>query len=58
MVFSPDSKYLACGCGDKTVKILSIEANKVVTALRGHKDKVRSIAYSPDGKILASVSDD
>jgi WD40 repeat protein len=38
VAFSPDSKYLASGSGDKTVKLWSVESQKMVTTLQGHND--------------------
>jgi WD40 repeat protein len=49
---------LASGSADKTVKLWSVESQKVVTTLQGHSSWVYSIAFSPDGKYLASGSQD
>jgi WD40 repeat protein len=56
VAFSPDSKYLASGSIDKTVKLWRIESQKEVTTLIGHSDRVCSVAFSPDGKYLVSGS--
>jgi WD40 repeat protein len=43
---------------DKTVKLWSVESQKEVTTLQGHSSEVLSVAFSPDGKYLASGSGD
>jgi WD40 repeat protein len=43
---------------DNTVKLWSVEWQKEVTTLQGHNDRVYSVAFSPDGKYLASGSYD
>jgi WD40 repeat protein len=58
IAFSPDSKYLASGSQDKTVKLWSVESQKEVTSLLGHNNKITSVTFSPDGKYLASGSQD
>ncbi len=50
VAFSPDSKYLASGSADKTVRLWSVESQKEVYTLQGHSSPVRSFAFSPDGK--------
>ncbi len=49
---------MASGSGDKTVKIWSVEYKKELTTLKGHNKAVKSISFSPDGKYLASGSED
>ncbi len=39
---------------DNTVKLWGVESQKEVTTLRGHSSWVNSVAFSPDGKYLAS----
>jgi WD40 repeat protein len=58
VAFSPDSKTLASGCQDGTIKLWDVATGKEQATLTGHKDRVFSVAFSPDGMLLASGSDD
>jgi WD40 repeat protein len=56
--FSPDSKYLASGSRDKTIKLWSVAEQKEIKKLQGHTASVLSVCFSPDGNFLASGSVD
>ncbi|HAX80298.1 MAG TPA: hypothetical protein DCY88_31795, partial [Cyanobacteria bacterium UBA11372] len=68
--FSREGKKLASGSFDNTIRLWQDEAGNIVEGVRnlsqirntlsfiGHGDWVWAIAYSPDGKILASGSSD
>ncbi|KAF3121134.1 hypothetical protein TWF569_002811 [Orbilia oligospora] len=65
VAFSPDGKWLASASEDMTIRLWDIDAiigrrtpatEKPIRVLRGHTSDVLSIAYSPDGKLLASGS--
>jgi len=67
VAFSPDSKTLASGSKDNTIILwnistgLNASVSKYVPIgqpLTGHTSSVYSVAFSPDGKMLASGSDD
>jgi WD40 repeat protein len=49
---------LASCSNDYTVKLWSVESQKEVTTLKGHSSYVYSVAFSSDGKYLASGSAD
>jgi WD40 repeat protein len=56
VAFHPkDSGVLAWGSRDATVKIWDAETKKTRT-LHGHKSWVESVAFSPDGKQIASAT--
>jgi WD40 repeat protein len=55
----PDGKTLAVAMfGDSSVQIWDSSTGKLRRRLEGHGGEVKSIAVSPDGKRLASASDD
>lgn len=41
-----------------TIRLYEAASGRVVASFRGHSDTVRSIGWSPDGTLLASVGDD
>ena len=60
VAFSPDSKTLASGSEDGTIKLWTMAGSKTTekSSLTGHTGPVRAVAFSPDGQYLASGSAD
>lgn len=54
IVFSADSKMLASGSEDKSIRLWDTTTGKPLRQIK-HNQRVGKIAFSPDGKILASI---
>jgi len=48
----------ASASDDNTIKLWNVTTGKEISTLTGHQSSVKSVAFSPDGKTLASVSSD
>ena len=58
-LFSPDDKLLASiGADDTVIRIWTLDTNTHSLVLKGHKERIRNIVFSPDSTRLASASQD
>lgn len=57
VVFSPDGQTLVGAMDDATVRLWRAEGTPLAT-LKGHSDRVLSVAISPDGQWIASAGKD
>ena len=58
VAFSKDGQSIAVACDDKVVRIYDWKTNDLRQTLKGHTARVWTLAYSPDGKKMASASGD
>ncbi len=58
VLFGPDNNTIVGAGQDGSVLLLDIPTLKQKTVILGHTDSVHSIAFSPDGNIIASVKGD
>jgi WD40 repeat protein len=58
VAFSHDSKKVASGSDDKTIRIWDAKTGECERVLEGHSDWVRSVVFSHDSKKVASGSND
>jgi WD40 repeat protein/class 3 adenylate cyclase/DNA-binding SARP family transcriptional activator len=54
--FSPDGKQLALGKADGTLSIVDSKTGEVLQTWQAHKGSIEDIAWSPDGKRLATTN--
>jgi tetratricopeptide (TPR) repeat protein len=58
VAFSPDGRQLAAGTVNGVVKVWDLGTRQQRLALRGHPQRVHSLAFSADGRLLASGAQD
>jgi WD40 repeat protein len=55
---SPDGAMLAAGLLNNKIQLWDWRSLSVLHTVKGHKSRVQAVAFSPDGRRLASGSDD
>jgi len=53
---SPKENLLAVGTYDGLIRLWKIPEGKLLSIWRGHREKVSTLSFSPDGHLLASAS--
>jgi WD40 repeat protein len=53
-VFAPNGKTLATADHDGSLRLWDVATGRQLVVLLGHKGPLASLAYSPDGRMLAS----
>lgn len=56
LAFSLDSKWLATGGADRTVRIWETASGKLIQTFKGHRMSVTAVEFSSDGQWIASSS--
>src|SRR5262249_12684506 len=55
LAFSPDSKIAACAARDGAVHLYDAATGKQILRLQAFPEEATGVAFSPDGKILATT---
>ncbi len=58
VAFHPNGSVLAVVVGDNLIKLCDSISGKELSTLKGHRNHISAIAFSPDGNRLASASRD
>jgi WD40 repeat protein len=58
LAFTPDSKCLVAGTVNGSLNFVAVDTGTESRTVQGHKGQVFSLAFSPDGRFLASGGED
>ncbi len=53
--FHPNCNYVATGSSDRSIRLWEVNSGSCVRIFTGHYGAIYSLAFSPDGRILASA---
>jgi WD40 repeat protein len=56
LTFSPDGHRIASAGADRTAKVWDADSGRLLHSLGGHPFEVNAVAFSPDGKWIATAS--
>lgn len=56
LAVSPDGKLLATGCDDEAARLIRLEDGALLKTLEHDRDPVQCVAFSADGKTLATAA--
>jgi eukaryotic-like serine/threonine-protein kinase len=56
VAFAPGGELLALACDDRAVRLWEVPAGRERAVLVGHRQRVWSVAFSPDGQTVASCA--
>ena len=57
IAFSHDEQRIAMGnFADNFLRVIDADSGKQIKEIRGHRSKIASVAFSPNGKIIATAS--
>jgi WD40 repeat protein/serine/threonine protein kinase len=55
--FTPDNQRLVSGGADATLKFWTVDTGQKACTIAGHRGRIYSMAFSPDGRRLATTGD-
>jgi WD40 repeat protein len=55
VTLAPGGETLASGGSDSTLKLWEVQSGKLIRTLEGHTETVDAVAFSPDGRLLATT---
>ena len=56
VVFSPNSRFIACGSWENFARLYDIRSRKYIRSFIGHKDWISCLHFNPSGELLATGS--
>lgn len=57
LAFAPDSALLAISSGDNLIRLWNTQDGQLSAVLEGHQENIDALAFSPSGRLLASLDD-